>query len=511
MENLKSKFVRGTLWTLLEKFSLQFVGFGVSMILSRLLTPGDYGTVALLSVFMSVAGSLTDFGFGSALVQKKDATELDFNSVFYISIFLSSVAYGVLFLAAPFIAEFYARPELCPILRVTALSFIFGAINSVQGAELTRKMLFNLSFRISLISTIPAVVVGIVCAFKGFGPWALVWQGFTSGIVGVIARWIIIAWRPRLMFSFKSLKGLFSFGWKMSVNSILDSWADDVYQFVVGKFYSPADLAYLNKGKSTPKMLMNAINGTICRVTFPALASFQEDKARVRSAFRRIVQASCFFIFPSLMGFAACCHNMLTLFFGHQWDAAVPYAQCACFQLAQWPLALVQMVLAATGNSGDLLKINIIRKLFLIVVMAATLWISPLAYVAAVAFVYTPITTWSNNIPSKRIFGYTFWNEICDVAPIAAATGVMMLVVWGIDLLMALIGLGGDQYSLIVFRLALQISFGAATYCVMSYLLRVSAMGEYARLFLPTVKSRFSVLAPMMECLIRRTASQGSK
>lgn len=502
MDNLKSKFVRGTFWTLLEKFSLQFVGFLVSMVLSRLLTPGDYGTVALLTVFMSVVGSLTDFGFGSALVQKKDATELDFNSVFYISLFLSSIAYLVLFLAGPFIADFYSKPELCPILRITALSFVFGAINSVQGAELTRKMLFHLSFRISLISTIPSVIVGIVLAFKGYGPWALVWQGFTNGVVGIFARWILIAWRPRMMFSFKSLKGLFSFGWKISVNSILDSWSDDVYQFVVGKFYSATDLAYLNKGKSMPKMLMDTLNGTLCRVTFPALASFQDDRERVQGAFRRIVQVSCFFVFPVMMGFAACCHNLLILLFGHQWDAAVPYAQCACVQIAQWPLALVQMVLVATGNSGDLLKINLIRKAFLLIVMAATLWISPLAYLAAVAFIYTPITTWSNNIPSKRVFGYSFWNEMCDVAPIAAATGTMMICVWGVDLIMSLIGFGGDRYLFIIIRLAFQISLGSVIYLLMSYALKISALSESIRIFLPTLQVRVPLIARLMSRVI---------
>lgn len=488
MTDIKNKMVKGTFWTLLEKFSLQFVSFGVTMVLSRLLTPSDYGTVALLSVFMSIAGVIVDSGFGSALVQKKNATELEFNSVFYLSIGLSLVAYAILFLCAPAIARFYNTPVLCAILRVTALSLVFGAINSVQGAELTRKMLFHLSFRISLISTIPSAVVGIVCAWRGLGTWALVWQSFTSGAIGVVARWFIIAWRPRLQFSFGAVKGLYSFGWKLSADSFVNMAFDNVYGLVIGKFYQKSDLAYVDKGKAPPALIMGTINGTLSRVAFPALVQYQDDMVKIRSATRRIVQCSSFLIFPALMGFAACAHNLVVLLFGHQWYDAIPYMQCVCFQYALWPLSLVQTVLVAIGRSDVLLKINMVRKVIGFIVMGATLWISPLAFIAGMAFVYTPIATWTNTLPNKKLFNYTFWDEVRDVLPIAAATGVMMAFVWGVDWLARLCGLGADTVGLMIGRIAVQVVLGVSVYATLSIMFRIQALGEYLRIFLPKLE-----------------------
>lgn len=224
MTNLKQQVAKGAVWTLCEKLSCQAVAFVVSMVLARLLTPTDYGTVALTAIFFAVAGVLVDGGFGGALIQKKDADDLDFNSVFYLNFLLSMLAYVALFLAAPLIADFYRTPVLKNIVRVSALSFFFNAINAIQGAELTKKMLFHLSFRISLITTFTSAVCGISLALLGYGVWALVWSSLITGLVGVIARWFIIAWRPQLMFSFARLKPLFSYGWKMSVSALLDQF-----------------------------------------------------------------------------------------------------------------------------------------------------------------------------------------------------------------------------------------------------------------------------------------------
>ena len=220
-QSLKSKVAKGAVWTLLEKLSTQIVSFIVGLILARLLTPDDYGTVALTGIFFAIAGVLVDGGFGGALIQKKNADDLDFNSVFYLNLFMSVLAYIALFFAAPWIADFYKTPALKNIVRVSAICFFFNAFNAIQGAELTKKMLFHLSFRISLITCFTSAVCGVTLAFMGYGVWALVWSSLITGFVGVIARWFIIAWRPKLMFSLERLKPLFSYGWKMAVSGSL--------------------------------------------------------------------------------------------------------------------------------------------------------------------------------------------------------------------------------------------------------------------------------------------------
>ena len=265
-QSLKSKVAKGAVWTLMEKLSTQGVGFVVSMVLARLLTPNDYGTVALTAIFFAVAGVIVDGGFGNALIQKNDADDLDFNSVFYLNIVLSVVAYIALFFAAPWIADFYKTPELKNIVRVSAFCFFFNAVNAIQGAELTKKMLFHMSFRISLITCFTSAICGITLAFLGFGVWALVLTSLITGFVGVVARCFIIAWRPRLMFSFSRLKPLFSYGWKMAFSGLLDSVFRELNGLLIGKFYSRADIAFVNKGRSLPSLAMNQVDETLAAI-----------------------------------------------------------------------------------------------------------------------------------------------------------------------------------------------------------------------------------------------------
>jgi O-antigen/teichoic acid export membrane protein len=499
MTDIKSKTVRGAFWVLMEKMSLQLVSFCVTLVLARLLTPSDYGTVALLTIFLAVLGVLVDAGFGSALVQKKDATDLHFNSVFYLSIAVSVCAYALLFLCAPSIAGFYAVPELKPIVRVVGLQLVFNAINSVQTAELTRKMLFHLSFRISLISTLPSAAVGIAMAYLGYGPWALVCQSMTSSALGVVARWFIIAWRPRLMFSFAALRGLFSFGWKMSVNSMIEVAFDNTWGLIVGKVYQKSELAFINKGKHLPALLMDSINGTLTRVSFPALVQFQNDRHKIREATRRIIQCSSFLVFPAMMGMAASASEIVYLLFGTQWTNAIPYARLGCFQLALWPLSLVQMTLMAIGRSDVLVKINVVRKVIGFAIMGATLWISPLVFMAAMAFVYTPVGTWTNTIPNKKLFGYTLLDELRDVASIIVATVAMTILVWGAHFALVHCGLGGTDAPMLALRLFVQVVVGVSAYTLISIRLHVPAMAELARMAYPRVERRFPRFA--MACM----------
>ncbi len=194
-DDLKDKVVRGTFWVATEKLCLQLVSFMVTLVLARLLTPDDYGTVAILSIFVTVASVLADSGLGQALVQKKEITELDFNSVFYVSLILASFLYLSLYITAPCIGRFYGNTQLTRILRVLSLLLIFNSVNSVQNALLNRQMLFHLSFRISIFQAIASGAVGVTCAYLQYGPWALVWSQIIGGGLGGRLRWSVIAWR----------------------------------------------------------------------------------------------------------------------------------------------------------------------------------------------------------------------------------------------------------------------------------------------------------------------------
>lgn len=450
--SLKQKVVSGFIWALLERFSVQGVSFVVSMVLARLLTPSDYGTVALLTIFIALSGVLVDSGFGNALVQKKEATEEDFNSVFYLSLMLSGVLYGILFFAAPWVADFYKTPALVGLLRLLALTLIFNAINGVQNAELSRKMLFHLSFRISLIGSFVTAVVGIALAFRGYGPWALAWSSISGGFVGVLTRWYFIAWRPRLMFSWRALKGLFCFGWKLTISALLDVGYGNLYGLIIGRFYSRADLAFVNKGRAVPQLAMDAINGTLGRVAFPALAQVQDKRDVVRETMRRMIATSTFFVFPLMTGCAVCAEDIVYLLFGTQWGMAVPYVHIACFTFALWPFHTINLqAINALGRSDLFLMLEIIKK-----GLGLTLLIFSIPYgvwwmMALGAFVTGPLSVIINAWPNRKLLNYTIGMQLRDIFPSAFLCVLMACVIyplnwlplptWGILILQILLGM----------------------------------------------------------------------
>lgn len=505
--SLKSKVAKGAVWTLLEKMSTQIVTFVVGMILARLLTPNDYGTVALTGIFFAVAGVLVNCGFGEALIQKKDADDLDYNSVFYLNIALSLVTYAVLFFAAPWIARFYKTPELVAIVRVSAVVFVFNAVNAIQGAELTKKMLFHLSFRISLITTFTSAICGVTLAFMGYGVWALVWSSLISGFVGVIARWLIIAWRPRLMFSWKRLKPLFAYGWKMAASGLLDAFFKNLNGLIIGRLYSRADLAYVNKGQSLPRLAMNEVDGTLGRVSFPALVQLQGDKARLRDAMRRMMTCSAFLVMPLMVLVAACAHSELRLLYGPQWTPAAPYMMLACFSYALYPFHTINLRgILALGRSDIFLKLEIVKKALVLVVVIGASRLGVFTWMAISAFAIGPLGVIINAWPNRKLLNYPLRMQVRDVLPTILVCVAEGGVVVGINLigsrLQPSLGVAEEGTTLMVFlavKLLLQAVLGLGTFFALAYAFRLKPMGEYARMAAVILQKRWPKVVPVLE------------
>lgn len=506
-QSLKSKVAKGSIWILLEKMSSQAVQFVVGMILARLLTPNDYGTVALYAIFFAVANVLVDGGFGGALIQKKDADDLDFNSVFYLNLFMSALAYAALFFGAPWIARFYKLPELTAIVRVAALSFFFNAVNAIQNAELTKKMLFHLSFRISLISTFSSAISGVTLAFMGYGVWALVWSSLVSGFVGVVARWLIIAWRPRLVFSFSRLKPLFSYGWKMAVSNLLDSFFRNLNGLIIGRLYSRVDLAYVNKGRALPNLAMNEVNATIGRVSFPALVQMQGDKRRLREAMRRMMRCSTFLVFPLMVGVASCAKSVLRLLYGTQWLPSAPYMMLCCFSYALMPFHTINLRgILALGRSDIFLKLEIIKKVLLLAVVIGASRLGVFTWMAISAFAVGPLSVIINSWPNRKLLDYSIKMQIMDVLPTAMVCIVEAAVVFGVDVTANLVApslgvveAGTGYLAFLAVKLVLQFVSGAATFFGLAYAFKLNPMGEYARMATTAIGGRFPKIAKALE------------
>lgn len=507
MTGLKTKIAKGAVWTLMEKLSTQAVSFVVGMVLARLLTPNDYGTVALTAIFFAVANVLVDGGFGGALIQKKEADDLDFNSVFYLNVTLSLLAYVVMFFAAPWIARFYETPELTAIIRVSAICFLFNAVNAIQNAELIKKMLFHLSFRISLITCFTSAVCGITLAFLGYGVWALVWSSLITGFVGVIARWFIIAWRPKLMFSGSRLKPLFAYGWKMAFSGLLDSIFRELNGLLIGKFYSRADIAFVNKGRALPSLAMNQVDETLGRVSFPALVMLQDDKVKLREAMRRMMRCSTFLVFPLMVGVAVCSWSCIRLLYGERWTPAVPYMMLACFTFALWPFHTINLKgIQALGRSDVFLVLEIIKKTLALIVIVSAFRLGVFTWMAISAFALGPLSVIINSWPNRKLLNYTIGMQLRDVLPTALVCCAQAATMLGVGMIcdMASVALnvptsGVGYLTFLAVKLALQGVFGASVFLVLSYWFRLNPMGEYARMAATAIGGRFPRIARVLE------------
>lgn len=476
MSSLKQQVAKGLVWVTLEKLSTQFVGFFVTMILTRLLAPTDYGMVSMLGIFVFVSMTLADAGLGRALVQKKDASQLDFNTMFYASLVLAGIVYAILFISAPEIARWYGIPKLNWVLRVISFCVIFHSIEGVQQAELNRNLRFDLSFKINIISSIVNMVTGVTLAYCGCGVWALVWSQFTSGLSGVVARWFFIAWRPAWMFSWSSLMALWGFGWRMTASGLIDVSFSQLSGLLIGKIYTPADLAYVDRAGSIPNLAMATINQSITRVTYPALARVQDEKAKAREAMRKMIRESTYLVFPMMVGCAACGTTLIPLLFGEQWLPAIPYVWIACLSSALMPFHTINLnCIAALGRSDIFLKLEILKKTLGLLFIILFIREGVFAFVLIRAIVLGPLSVVINAWPNRKLLHYSVLEQIRDVAPSILLSLVMGGCVWSCSLLPI------DSMA----RLALQISCGVVVYGGLSWLLKFPSFYEYLNLGLP--------------------------
>lgn len=502
MGKLTDKVARGVFWVLLEKFGIQVAHFVVTLVLARLLTPNDYGTVALISVFVSFSNVLVDCGLPKALVQKKNAAQIDYDTVFYLSLSFSFVLFWMLFFAAPWVARFYRVPELCPMLRVLAVTLVFHGVNGVQNVELSRKMLFHVSFLISWPRVIVSSVVGVCLALAGYGAWALVWSTFLGGLTGMVARQFVIRWRPSLEFSWQSARELFSYGWKMAVAAIITDIYQNLYALIIGKFYTRADLAFVRKGGQVPRVFMNFVTQSLRRVTFPALVRFQDDITRLRHAMRRLIVCSSFALFPVVLVIGVLAEPMVVILFGEKWLPAVPYVRLTCFVGMFRPFNAINIqALTARGRSDIYLKLVMFRRVVGLVIMACTIRLGVYPFMAAVAFILGPLGVIVTILPNRRHLGYGILMQLRDVLPAFCCAFLAAAAILPIRFLSL------SSWM----ELAVSLPTAAAVYLMLAWTFRMYALGEVANVFGRRLAARVPMFEPLVAVVLCRCAKNGDE
>lgn len=463
--NMKSKVLTGLIWKFSERIGAQIVSFIVSIVLARLLMPEDYGTIALVTVFISLSDVFVQSGFGQALIQKIDADELDFSSVFYFNIAISCIIYLILFLLAPIIANFYHNDLLTPVIRVMALRIPVAGINSVQQAFVARKMIFKKFFFSTLGGTAGSAVVGIIMAYKGYGVWALVAQYMFNSIIDTIVLWFTVRWRPKLAFSYRRMKSLFSYGWKILVSALLDTGYSQLSNLIIGKLYSSEQLAYYNKGQQLPNLVVVNINSSISSVLFPAISMEQKNRDRVKSMMRRSIMISSYLMFPMMIGLGVIAEPLITILLTDKWVMCVPFLRVACFVYALWPIHTANLeAMKAIGRSDLFLKLEIIKKVLGLIILFCSIPHGVMA-IAFSSAILSLLSSFINAYPNKKLLDYSYIEQLKDIFAAIVLSGFMGIIIYSFNFLNI------NVYIILV----LQILFGMIIYVGMSYLFKIDS------------------------------------
>ncbi len=450
-------------WRFLERVGSQGVAFVISIVLARLLDPTVYGTVALVTVFTTILQVFVESGFGTALVQKKDADDLDFSTVFYFNIAMCLVLYAGLYFAAPYIDSFYAQNgQLTDVVRVLGLTLIISGLRAVQQAYVTKKLLFKRFFFSTIGGTVFSAVVGIYMAWRGMGVWALVGQQITNQLFNTAILWITVRWRPRLLFSFRRLKGLFSYGWKLLTSALIDTVYKDLRSLIIGKLYTADALAFYNKGQYFPKTLITNVNTSIDSVLLPVMSERQDNREYVKQATRRAIKTSIYLVAPLMIGLAAVARPMVLLLLTEKWIECVFFLQIFCFTFMLYPIHTANLnAIKAMGRSDLFLILEIVKKAIGLVLLLTTMSIS-VEVMAITMLASGVISSIVNAFPNKKLLNYSYFEQILDIIP----SLLISLVMGGAVLALGLLPLPN------LALLCIQIPVGAALYVALSVLFK---------------------------------------
>ena len=401
-----------------------------------------------------------DSGLSTALIQKKDADDLDFSSVFYFNFVICIILYLIMFVSAPFIADFYKDSSLVSIVRVISLTLIISGVKGVQQSYVSRHMLFKRFFFSTLGGTIFSAILGIIMAYAGFGVWAIVFQQLSNNAIDTLILWITVKWRPIKKFSWSRLKNLLSFGWKMLASSLVDTVYNNLRNMIIGKLYTSADLAFYNQGDKFPKLIVTNINTSIDSVLLPTMSNEQDNHVRVKDMTRRAIKISTYIMAPLMIGLAFCAKPIVQIVLTDKWLPCVPYLQIFCISYLFWPIHTANLnAIKAMGRSDLFLKLEVIKKFMGMILLLITMNISVMA-MAYSLLISGLISQVINSWPNRYLLKYSYIDQIKDILP---------------NIVMALI-MGGFVYFIsylnlpILVSLVVQILSGGIIYLILSIL-----------------------------------------
>lgn len=427
VHTLKKKAVNSVFWRIGEVGGRQIIQLGISIVLARLILPESFGAVAMLSIFIAIANVFVDSGFSTAIIRKTDRTEADCSTVFWFNIVIAIFFYGILFLCAPLIADFYEMPILIPVLRVTALSIVINSLAGLQRSLLTADMQFKALAKFSIISLIISGTVGMIMAYYDFQVWALVAQTLVAAVINTIFLWWRSPWHPSLIFSTASFKEFFGFGSKLLASGLLDMIYGNIYSVIIGKVYKAADLAYYNRAISLAILTSTNPSTILQSVVYPTLCKLQDSDDALRNGYRRILRIAAFIIFPLCLGMGAVAYPLINTFYTEKWIFAAPLLQIMVFEMMWYPIHAINLnLLMVKGRSDLFFRLEIIKKIFGIIMLCITVPIG-LEAMCYGGICTSIIALVINTYYTGKLLNLGFFVQLRDFWPSLLLSGIMFI------------------------------------------------------------------------------------
>ena len=433
---LKSETIISLIWKLLERAGNQIILLLVQIVMARLLTPEDFGLLAIIMVLVNLGTVFVQSGLGAALVQNPDVDESDFSTVFWISLAIALVLVWGIWLFAPVIGQFYSSNKLVWPMRILSLTMLLNALNSIQIARVQREMQFKKTFIATICSVFFSGFIGVGFALAGTGLWALVAQQLAYQAVNCVVMALQVKWRPAFVFAKKRALILFDFGWKILACNVISAGYQSMYDLIVGKHFSTLQLGFISQGKKYPYALGSMLDGAIQPVMMSAISKIQSDKARVKSLTRRSLKTSSFVVMPCMTLFALSADPIVDLVLGEQWASCVPFLQVYCFVYALLPISSSNLsALSGMGRSDVNLKLEILKKIVGTVLLLIGAFVFNDVYVLVLmALISNIIATFINSYPNKRLIGYSYFEQARDIIPGIVLSLVSAMFAWPVSI-----------------------------------------------------------------------------
>lgn len=430
MTSLKDRTISGVGWSAADAFLGQGVTFLVGLILARILSPSEYGLIGIVTIFTTILTGIVDSGFSNALIRKQSVSNDDYNTMFITNLIFSVVLFILLYFLAPLIAVFFVRSELVELTRVMGIILIIQALSQVQNTILIKKIDFKTKTKASVISAAFSGALGIMMALLGFGVWSLVGQMLSRQLLYTVCLWIYIRWRPSFTFNLSSFKYMWGFGWKLMLSGILGNLWNQLYQIVVGKFYSPATLGQYTRAKEYASIFSANLTSVVQRVTFPVLAEVQDDKERMLTAYRKVIKTTMFITSVIMLSLGAISEPLMYCLVGPKWQEAATYLPLICLSMSLYPLHAINLnMLQVQGRSDIYLIVEILKKIISIGPVILGIFIS--IYWMLVGTIITGVISFFlNSHYTGRRLGYSSWTQLVDIAPSYGVAIIIALCVF---------------------------------------------------------------------------------